>query len=413
MPFTFPLIDAYAGHIADPVGDLFTALGTPGAISFAGGVPDAALFRADDLRASFDWVLAHDGRRALQYGTSEGDPGLRAIAADRVSRAVPTTLDQIQITSGSQEAIYLAALVMLNPGDAILVEEPTYLAAVQAFGLVGAHMISVATDDEGIIPDALAAAIARHRPKAVYLVPSFSNPTGRAMSPERRAAVAGVLLPTDVALIEDDPYGELRYDGPRLEPIASLPGMARRTLLLNSLSKVMAPGVRLGWIRGEGPIMKALAVAKGAVTMQSPALNQLAVARYLAQHDLDAHVASVVELYRARRDAMHSGLRAMLPASATVTRPSGGMFCWVNLGDGTDTAVLLTTALRHLVAFAPGWSFYANTPDRSTMRLSFVTNPPATIAEGLQRLDAALAEHRAGTPRPPDAVGQAGARPLP
>jgi len=400
MPFTFPLIDAYAGHIADPVGDLFTALSTPGAISFAGGVPDASLFRADDLRASFDWVLAHDGRRALQYGTSEGDPGLRAIAASRVSRRLPTTPDQIQITSGSQEAIYLAALVMLNPGDAILVEEPTYLAAVQAFGLVGARMVSVETDAEGMVPDALAAAVAEHHPKAVYLVPSYSNPTGRAMSPARREAIAAALLPTDVALIEDDPYGDLVYDGPRLAPIASLPGMAARTLLLNSLSKVMAPGVRLGWIRGEGPIMKALAVAKGAVTMQSPALNTLAVAHYLTHHDLDAHIATVVTLYRARRDAMYTGLRAMLPDAAAVTRPQGGMFCWVTLGDGTDTAPLLATALAHGVAFAPGWSFFANDPDRSTMRLSFVTNPPETIEEGLRRLDAALADHRAHPTHP-------------
>jgi len=391
VPFSFPLIDLYAGHIADPVGDLFVALNAPGVISFAGGVPDAGLFRTDDLRASFDWVLTHDGRRALQYGTSEGDPGLREEAAARVGRWVPTASGQIQITSGSQEAIYLTALVMLNRGDTILVEEPTYLAAVQAFSLVGARMVGVETDDDGIVPDALAAAIATHAPRALYLVPNFSNPTGRTMTAERRAAVAEVLLASDVALVEDDPYGELGFDGPRLAPIASLPGMASRTLLLNSLSKVLAPGVRLGWIRGEGPIMKALAVAKGAVTMQSPALNQLAIARYLAEYDLDAYIAGVVGLYRERRDAMHAGLRAMLPPTASVTRPAGGMFCWVTLGDTTDTAPLLDIAVRGGVAFAPGWSFFPGTPDRSTMRLSFVTNPPDTIAEGLRRLDAVLA----------------------
>lgn len=395
VAFTFPLIDLYAGEVADPVGDLFTALNAPGVISFAGGIPDAELFRADDLRASFDHVLAHHGRRALQYGTSEGDPGLRSIAASRVSRQLPTTAGQIQITSGSQEAIYLTALVMLNRGDTILVEEPTYLAAVQAFALVGARMVGVASDAEGMVPDALAAAIAQHHPKAVYLIPSFANPTGKTMSAARREAIADVLRPTDVALVEDDPYGELAFDGVHRTPIAALPGMAHRTLLLNSLSKVMAPGVRLGWIRGEGPIMKALAVAKGAVTMQSPALNQLAVARYLAQHDLDAHIARSVVGYRERRDAMYTGLRAMLPPTASVTRPDGGMFCWVTLGGDADTRPLLRAAVEHGVAFAPGWSFYAGEPDRSTMRLSFVTNDVPTITEGLRRLDAALTD--AGT----------------
>ncbi|SMO34767.1 PLP-dependent aminotransferase family protein [Propioniciclava tarda] len=391
MTFEFPLIDLYAGEIADPVGDLFASLNTPGLISFAGGMPDASLFDADSLRASFDHVLATDGRRALQYGTSEGDAGLRAIAASRVSRHVPTSADQIQITSGSQEAIYLTALVMLNPGDVILVEEPTYLAAVQAFDLVGATMVGVHTDDEGVDPDALAAAIATHRPRAVYLNPTYSNPTGRTLSAARRAAVAEVLLASDVALVEDDPYGELGFDAPAPAPIASLPGMASRTLLLNSLSKVMAPGVRLGWIRGEGPIMRALAVAKGAVTMQSPALNQLAVAHYLAGNDLDAHIARVRELYRPRRDAMYAGLRAMLPA-ASITHPDGGMFCWVDLNDGRDTRPLLDAAVRAGVAFAPGWSFYAGGPRLSTMRLSFVTNPVDVIADGLGRLQIALTD---------------------
>lgn len=393
VSFAFPLIDLYASDIADPVGDLFVALARPGVISFAGGAPDGGLFRADDLRASFDHVLCHDAPRALQYGTSEGAPGLRELAASRVSRWLPTHADQIQITSGSQEAIYLTALVMLRPGDTILVESPTYLAAVQAFSLVGARMVGVESDDEGVVPDALAAAIATHRPRAVYLNPTYANPTGRAQSPARRQAIAEVLLASDVALVEDDPYSELRYDGEPLAPIASLPGMAGRTLLLNSLSKVMAPGVRLGWIRGEGRIMKALAVAKGAVTMQSPALNTLAIAHYLANNDLDAHIASIVEVYRGRRDAMYAGLTALLPG-ATVTRPSGGMFCWVDLADGTDTAQLLPAALDAGVAFAPGWSFYCDSPVRSTLRATFVTNDTATIAEGLRRLGGVLASHQ-------------------
>ena len=392
MRYQFPLRDLYTEDIADPVGDLFTALSKPGIISFAGGIPDAALFDVAALRASFDQVLATEGRNALQYATSEGDPGLRQIAAERVSRQLPTTADQIQITSGSQEAIYLTALVMLNPGDVILVEEPTYLAAVQAFGLVGARMIGVATDDEGVLPDALDAAIREYAPRAIYLVPSYQNPTGRCMSPARREAVAEVLRPTDVALVEDDPYGRLGYDGTTPPLIATLPGMAERTLILNTLSKVMAPGVRLGWIRGQGRIMKALAVAKGAVTMQSPALNQMAVAHYLLHNDLDAHIAHARDRYRERRDAMYAGLQRILPPGASVTYPTGGMFCWVRLGGSVDTRDLLEVAVRHGVAFAPGWSFFASTPDLSTMRLSYVTNPPEAIVEGVTRLRAAFDE---------------------
>lgn len=390
MSFQFPLTDLYADEIHDPVGDLFTALSAGDVISFAGGIPDGSLFPEDELKASFLHVLTHEAHRALQYASSEGDPAMREQAALLTSRSLPTTPDQLQITSGSQEAIFLAARVMLNPGDAVLVERPTYLAAVQAFALAGARMVAVETDDDGVLPDALAAAIAEHDPKFLYLIPNFQNPTGRTMPLERREQVAEVLLRSHVALVEDDPYGDLRYDGERLPAIASLPGMATRTILLNSLSKVMAPGVRLGWLRAEGPILKAFAVAKGAVTMQSPALNQLAVAHYLANHDLAAHVRHVIGLYRERRDAMYSGLRAMLPPEVGVTRPDGGMFCWVTLGGDVDTKPLLEEAVAHGVAFAPGWSFYATDPDRSTMRLSFVTNAPDTIAEGLRRLDAVL-----------------------
>ncbi len=402
MSYRYPLRNLFSGEVHDPVGDLFAVLSRGDIISFAGGLPDGALFDYDAIRASFDHVLTNDARRALQYASTEGDPSLREEAARRLSRHVPTHADQIQITSGSQEGIHLAAQVMLDPGDVVLVEEPTYLAAVQAFLLGGATLIGVPTDADGVLPDALERAIAQHRPKLVYLIPSYANPSGKTMPLARRRQVAEVLRRTAVPLLEDDPYGALCFEGEPLPPIASLPGMSERTLLLNSVSKVMAPGVRVGWIRGEGEIMKIIGIAKAAVTLQSPAINQLAVAHYLANNDLDAHVRHVSGIYRERRDAMYSGLRAMLPSGADVTRPTGGMFCWVTLNDGSDTQPLLDVAIRHQVAFVPGWAFFATTPDRSTMRLSYVTNSPAMIAEGLARLGAALAERAtlAGRPHP-------------
>lgn len=390
VAFSFPISSRFGDEPADPVGDLFSVLSRGDIISFAGGIPDGALFDVEPIKESFDHVLTHQPRRALQYGATPGEPELRAAAAALVSRHLPTTADDILVTSGSQEGIYLAAQALLSPGDVVLVEEPTYLAAVQAFMLNSAHLVGVAADAEGMLPEALDRAIAEHAPKFVYLIPTFANPSGKTMGRRRRERIAEILLRTNVALLEDDPYGQIRFSGEPVSPIASLPGMAERTILLNTMSKVMAPGLRVGWMRVQGPLKKILGIAKSAVTLQSSALNQLAIAHYLTHHDLDAHIAAVVGPYRERRDAMHAGLLAMLPATATVTRPDGGMFCWVTLGDDTDTAALLPIAVEEGVAFVPGWSFYAADPDRSTMRLSYATNSPDTIAEGLRRLGKAL-----------------------
>ncbi len=390
MTFTFPVSSRFGTEPADPVGDLFSVLSRGDIISFAGGIPDGALFDVENITKSFEHVLATRARRALQYGATPGEPELRAAAAGILSRHLPTSPEDVLVTSGSQEGIYLAAQALVSPGDVVLVEEPTYLAAVQAFTLNGARLVGVEADAEGMLPDALASAIAEHGPRFVYLIPTFANPSGKTMGRRRREAVAEVLLRTGIALVEDDPYGQLRFSGDPVSPIAALPGMAGQTILLNSVSKVMAPGLRIGWMRVQGPLKHILGIAKSAVTLQSPALNQLAIAHYLTQHDLDAHIARVVPRYRERRDAMHAGLLAMLPPTASVTRPDGGMFCWVTLGDGTDTAQLLPVAVEEGVAFVPGWSFYAAHPDRSTMRLSYATNSPDTIAEGLQRLATAL-----------------------
>lgn len=388
---TFQLATRFAGVTTSPVRDILTVLSRGEVISFAGGIPDAALFEVADFRESFDHVLANQGRRALQYAATKGEPELLAQLAARMSRQLPTTAAQLQVTSGSQEGIFLVGQVLLDPGDVVLVEQPTYLAAIQAFTLAGARLESVATDDHGMLPDALAAAITDHRPKFVYLIPNFQNPTGRSMPADRRRQVAEVLLRTGVPLLEDDPYGELRFEGETAPPLASLPGMSAQTVLLNSASKIMAPGVRIGWLRAEGPILRSLEIGKQAVGLQSAVTDQLAIAHYLANYDLDAHLARVVEVYRQRRDAMSTGLAERLPRGASVTRPEGGMFLWVRLGGNHDTAALLPAAVEAGVAYVPGWPFFAQDADHSTMRLSYVTNPPDVIAEGLRRLAAALA----------------------
>lgn len=395
QPFSgFPVSPVYDGMTSTAVRDLLDVLSVPGVISFAGGAPAAESFEIDDVRACFDWVFAHRGAKALQYSSTPGEPELREQAARRVSRWLPTTADQIQVTTGSQEAIYLVGHAMLRPGDVVLVERPTYLAAVQAFASSGARMIGIPSDDDGAEPEALEALIREHSPRFVYLIPTFQNPSGVSMPEQRRREIADVLLRTGAPLIEDDPYGELRFEGQAAPQIAALPGMARQTLLLNSMSKIMSPGIRVGWIRGEGPIMNTLSIAKEAMGLHSSVVDQLAVARYLEAYDVDAHVAEVAQLYRGRRDAMAAALPSILPGGATITRPEGGMFLWAALGGGIDTTALLPSAVEEGVAFVPGASFYAHDPDRTTMRLSYVTNPPEVIAEGVQRLGRALERRR-------------------
>lgn len=371
---------------SSPVRDILAVLGRGDIISFAGGVPDPTLFELADFRESFAYVLENHGPRALQYASTIGEPELREQAALRMSRQLPTAPNQIQVTSGSQEGLYLVATTLIDPGDVILVERPTYLTAVQAFTLVGARMVGVDSDEFGMMPDALAEAIETHDPKLVYLVPTFQNPTGRTMSRERRAAIAEVLVRTGVPLLEDDPYGELRFEGEAVPPIASQPGMAAQTVLLNSASKVMSPGVRIGWLRAEGQMLRSLEIAKQGVGLQSAVTDQLAIAHYLATYDLDAHIAKVSDVYRTRRDAMLAGLDARMPEGATATRPQGGMFVWVRVGGDVDSAKVLPKAVDLGVAFVPGWPFYGTDPDRSAMRLSFVTNSPEMIDEGLSRL---------------------------
>lgn len=391
--FSFPVSTRFAGVTSSPVRDLLAVLARGDVISFAGGIPDPQLFAVEDLRRAFDEVFTHQATRALQYSATEGEPELREHAALRLSRQVPTAVDQVQITSGSQEALFLVAQVMLDPGDVVLVERPTYLAAIQAFSMAGARIVGVASDEHGMQPDALEQAIGTHRPRVVYLNPTFQNPSGHCMPLQRREAVAGVLLRTGTALIEDDPYGELRFSGQPVPALTALPGMAEQSVLLNSLSKVMAPGVRVGWLRAPESIRRAVTIAKQGVGLHSPVPDQLAAAWYLANCDIDQHVRRVCDIYRERRDAMVAGLRPILPDGATVSTPDGGMFLWVRLGSDTNTATADTTALlpravEHGVAFVPGTPFYAHDPDPSTMRLSYVTNTADTIAEGLRRLAA-------------------------
>lgn len=372
-----------------PVRDILAVTARPEVINFAGGLPAPELFDREGIAAAFRDVLAETPAQALQYSTTEGEPALRTGVAARLSaRGLATDADDLLVTTGSQQALSLLATALLDPGDTVLVEDPCYLAALQAFGLAGARVVPVPGDADGVDARALEELVARERPKLFYTVPTFQNPTGRTLPAERRAAVAQVAARRGVWIVEDDPYGELRYEGRRLPWIASYPGAEDRTVLLGSFSKVMAPGIRLGWLRAPAALRRACAVAKQAADLHTPTVNQLAAARYLT--GLDAHVARVGDVYRQRRDAMLAGLPAALPHGSTWNRPEGGMFLWVRLPQSYDTTALLPKVVRQDVAYVPGAPFYAGEPDRSTLRLCFVTQTPREIEEGLRRLGEGL-----------------------
>ncbi|MFK0022312.1 PLP-dependent aminotransferase family protein [Streptomyces sp. NPDC090798] len=372
-----------------PVREILAVTARPEVINFAGGLPAPELFDAEGIAAAFRDVLAHEPERALQYSTTEGEPVLRAALAERTTaRGLPTDADDVLVTTGSQQALSLLATVLLEPGATVLVESPCYLAALQAFAFAGARVVAVPVDADGggIDPDALDELVTRERPKLLYTVPTFQNPTGRTMAGERRAAVASVAARRGVWIVEDDPYGELRFEGERVPWIASYDGAQDRTVLLGSFSKVMAPGLRLGWLRAPAALLRACAVAKQAADLHTPTVNQLAAARYLADRDLDAHVARVAGVYRERRDAMLAGIADALPAGSTWTRPEGGMFLWARLAESYDTTALLRGVVEQGVAYVPGAPFYAGEPDAATLRLCFVTQTPDEIGEGLRRL---------------------------
>ncbi|MFS8098424.1 PLP-dependent aminotransferase family protein [Lentzea alba] len=365
---------------SSPVRDLLALTSRPEVISFAGGLPAPELFDLDGLRAAYD--LALQDRSVLQYAPTEGNPALRSLVSSRLTaRGLPTS--DVLITTGSQQALTLVATALLSPGAVVAVEEPTYLAALQCFQMTGARIVPVASDASGLDPESLRSVIASERPTLLYLVPTFANPTGRTLSAARRAEIAALAQEHDLWVVEDDPYGELRYRGPAVPSLAS---MSDRTIYLGSFSKIGAPGMRLGWVKAPADLLRTLVIVKQAADLHTSTVDQAAAALYLANNDLDAHVARLRVEYGARRDAMIAALPSTVPDGTTWTDPDGGMFVWLRLPGSVDTAELLKEALRHDVAFVPGAPFFATTPDHATFRMSFTTNTPAEIAEGMARL---------------------------
>ncbi|WP_329251590.1 PLP-dependent aminotransferase family protein [Streptomyces sp. NBC_01478] len=368
----------------------------PEVISFAGGLPASDLLDVDGIRAAYDRVLRESPHRVLQYSTTEGDPDLREAIATRLARqGLPSRPENLVITTGAQQALALLTSTLLDPGDVVVVENPTYLAALQCFARAGARVVAAPTDDQGIVIEALTDIVTRERPKLLYLVPTFQNPTGHTLPAERRQAVARLAAEHGFWIAEDDPYGELRFRGETLPRIAAHEEAADRTVLLGSLSKVLAPGMRLGWLRAPADLCRAGVLAKQALDLHSSTVDQAAAARYLGEHDLDARLVPVRAAYGERCATMLAALPHVLPPGSTWSRPEGGMFLWVRLPDGHDTAALLRGAVDHGVAYVPGAPFFAGPADPATLRLSFAAHEPKEIGRGMERLAAVFrSNHR-------------------
>ena len=366
----------------------------PGIISFAGGLPSPQTFPIDAMREASERVLRDDGKAALQYAASEGYAPLREwVAQDLLKQGMRITPDQVLITTGSQQGLDLVAKILIDAGSRILVETPTYLGALQAFTPMEPVAVGVDSDDHGVDAADLRAKVGTGADKArfVYLLPNFQNPTGRTMTEERRTAVAQVAIETGLPIIEDNPYGDLWFDAPPAPSLSSR--HPEGSVYLGSFSKILAPGLRLGYLVAPPALYPKLLQAKQAADLHTPSFNQRVVAEVLKDGFIERHVPTIRALYKQQCEAMLAALdREMVGLGLTWNRPVGGMFLWVQLPKGLKAIPLLAKAVDKGVAFVPGSAFYAGDANESTLRLSFVTATVDQINTGMTALAAAIRE---------------------
>jgi DNA-binding transcriptional MocR family regulator len=390
------------GVQSSAVRDLLKHAQRPGIVSLAGGIPAPDLFDIEGLHAALEASVREGGTAVFQYGQTEGEPALReAIAELMRGRGVRCSAEEILVTAGSQQGLDLAARVLLDPGSTVVVERPSYLAALQTFALAEARVLSVPSDDEGMNVDALAERLRPGDARAIYVVPDFGNPTGRTLSLARRRQLVDLALRTGTMILEDDPYGALRFDGQRLPSLHALAleaGAPGRVLHLSSFSKILSPGLRLGWMVAPPEVLRQAALAKQAVDLHSCSLSQRLVMTYLASGRLQARMPLLAEAYRERRDALSAALRRHLGDHLQTNRPDGGMFLWGSVARGLDTARLLEIALEEGVIFVPGAAFHADEPETHTLRLSYSTVRPDTAETAAERLARAWRRFEAERP---------------
>ena len=383
---------------ASEIRELLKLTTMPEIISFAGGLPAPELFPTEDLKKVDEAVLTKEGQAALQYGTTEGYTPLREQIAGRMKKSfmVDCTPENIVITSGSQQGLSLLAQIFLNPGDVVLVESPTYLGAINAFKLCGPEFVEVPTDDKGIIPEELEKILAKYgdRVRMMYVIPEFQNPTGITWPMERRKAFMDISNRYDFPVLEDDPYGELRFDGDKVPSLKSMDTKGN-IIFLGSFSKILMPGLRIAWMVADPVIIDKVVKLKQAVDLQSSSFGQRQTSFFIDMYDLDAHVAKIKELYKKRRNLMCDSMKEYFPEGITFTYPEGGLFTWVTLPEGMDAKELMPKVLAKNVAYVPGGPFYPHGGNANHFRLNYSNMPEERIVEGIKRLAEVLKEELA------------------
>jgi 2-aminoadipate transaminase len=359
-------------------------------ISFAGGLPGDDLFPMTAMTATLERVMAEHGREALQYHWAEGYEPLRAQIVEMMrERGVTVGEGELLITNGAQQALDLLARLFLRTGDPLGIESPTYVAAIEVLRLQRPQMCPISRGADGLDMDALRRLLAEKRPNLLYLCPAGHNPTGNALTPEAHAQLVDLAHEYESFVIEDDAYGRIQFDGPH-PPLRAHPRAGERVMYIGSFSKVLTPGLRVGWLVAPKPVVDQLLLLKGAADLQTSSLSQIVLSMYLDEHDLREHLARCLRRYRERRDAMLTALERELAGMMRWTRPESGFSVWCELPDGRSAEALLADAVEHGVAFEPGAAFFPTAPQQQFLRLSFSNQTPEDIDEGVRRLAATL-----------------------
>lgn len=364
-------------------------------ISFAGGLPAPELFPIEEINEINQIVLREAGIKALQYTTTEGYAPLREWIAERMNTRQGTSFDKdnILITHGSQQALDLSGKVFLDEGDVVLCESPTYLAAISAFKSYGCGFIEIPTDAEGMIMNDLENTLANTpNIKLIYVIPTFQNPTGKTWSLERREKLAELSSKYGIAVVEDNPYGELRFEGESLPSVKSFDTVGN-ILCTGSFSKIFCPGFRIGWIAGDKEVIRKYVLVKQGTDLQCNTIAQMTIAEYLKLYDIDKHIAKIIEVYRKRRDVAVRCMERYFPDTVSFTHPKGGLFTWAELPERISARDILDKCLERKIAFVPGGSFYPKGNKENTFRINYSNMPEDRIEKGLKIIGEVIKEH--------------------
>lgn len=373
---------------ASEIREILKVTEQPEVISFAGGLPAPELFPVDEIKRATNLVLDESGEKALQYTTTEGYAPLREWIANRMNTKWGTSFDRdnILITHGSQQGLDITGKIFLDEGDVVLCESPTYLAAISAFRAYGCRFIEIPTDENGMIMEALEETLQKTKDvKLIYAITNFQNPSGRTWSLERRKQLAALSTKYGIAVLEDNPYGELRFEGDFLPSVKSF-DTTGNVLCTGTFSKIFCPGFRIAWMAGEKDIIRKYVLVKQGVDLQCSTIAQMVIAKYLELYDIDKHIERIIEVYRRRRNLAVETMENYFPESVFFTRPEGGLFLWVELPEHVSARELLDICLTKKIAFVPGGSFFPNSIKENTFRINFSNMSDDRIVKGLKTI---------------------------